>query len=105
MLKLGRAQGVAIAAGLHSGLSVHEYAPKKIKMAIVGKGNASKEQVASMLQYLLQDFHIKEIDTYDASDALAIAYCHYLQRTKIQTSSSYSGWEAFRNKNPDRIIK
>lgn len=105
MLKLGRAQGVAIAAGLHYGIPVHEYAPKKIKMAIVGKGSASKEQVASMLQYLLQNFRLNDIDTYDASDALAIAYCHYLQRTQIQQAPSYSGWEAFLNKNPDRIIK
>lgn len=79
MLKLGRAQGVAIAAAIHHDVPIHEYAPMKIKLAITGQGAASKEQVAGMLQRLL---NIKDEDInpfMDATDALAAAYCHFMQ--------------------------
>lgn len=105
MLKLGRAQGVAIAAGLHNNVPVHEYAPRKVKMAIVGKGSASKEQVAGMLQYLLQNYHAEDITTYDASDALSIAYCHYIQSTSLKPDKSYSSWDAYLTQHPDKIVK
>jgi len=101
MLKLGRAQGVAIAACLHRDVPFVEYAPKKIKQSITGSGNASKEQVSSMLKSLLQ---IKEMPkNLDASDGLAVAVCHYFQRGTPQSSGkSYSGWESFLNQNPKR---
>ena len=102
MLKLGRAQGVAIAAALHRDLPMTEYAPKKIKQSITGNGNASKEQVAGMLQSLLK---IKEMPKYlDATDGLAAAVCHYFQGGTTVNSSSYSGWKSFITKNPDRKI-
>lgn len=104
MLKLGRAQGVAIAAALNKNIPVTEYSPKKIKQSITGNGNASKEQVAAMLQQMLK---IKEIHKYlDATDGLAAAVCHYFQNstsTGIE-SKSYSGWEAFIKKNPHRKL-
>lgn len=100
MLKLGRAQGVAMAAALHRNIPIFEYAPKKIKQAITGNGNASKEQVASMLQGLLRiDKMPKQLD---ASDGLAAAVCHYFQRSPIATGKSYTGWKAFLSDNPDR---
>jgi crossover junction endodeoxyribonuclease RuvC len=102
MLKLGRAQGVAIAAALHRDLPMTEYAPKKIKQSITGNGNASKEQVAGMLQSLLK---IKEMPKYlDATDGLAAAVCHYFQGDTAANSSNYSGWKSFVVKNPDRKI-
>ncbi len=102
MLKLGRAQGVAMAAGLSKGLPIFEYAPKKIKQSITGKGNASKEQVASMLLSIL---NIKEMPKYlDATDGLAAAVCHYFQRGKSDQEDSYSGWKSFLAKNPGRTI-
>ncbi|MGG9970473.1 crossover junction endodeoxyribonuclease RuvC [Ferruginibacter sp. SUN002] len=103
MLKLGRAQGVAIAAAMRHGLDVTEYSPKKIKQSITGNGNANKEQVLKMLQRLL---NFKEDPKYlDASDALAVAVCHYFQENALlggQTSKA-KGWEDFLKKNPDRI--
>ena len=103
MLKLGRAQGVAMAAGLAKDLPVFEYAPKKIKQSITGKGNASKEQVSSMLLSLL---NIKETPKYlDATDGLAAAVCHYFQKGKTNQEDSYSGWKSFITKNPGRAIK
>jgi crossover junction endodeoxyribonuclease RuvC len=101
MLKLGRAQGVAMAAGLYRDIPIFEYAPKKIKMAITGSGTASKEQVASMLKALLS---IKEMPKHlDASDGLAAAVCHYFQNGKTETSGkSYSGWDSFVKNNPGR---
>ncbi len=102
MLKLGRAQGVAMAAGLAKDLPIFEYAPKKIKQSITGKGNASKEQVSSMLLSLL---NIKEIPQYlDATDGLAAAVCHYFQKGKLHDQESYSGWKGFVSKNPGRTI-
>jgi crossover junction endodeoxyribonuclease RuvC len=103
MLKLGRAQGVAMAVGLSKGLPIFEYAPKKIKQSITGKGNASKEQVASMLLSILK---IKEMPKYlDATDGLAAAVCHYFQRGKSDQEDSYSGWKSFITKNPERTLK
>ena len=102
MLKLGRAQGVAMAVGLSKGIPIFEYSPKKIKQSITGKGNASKEQVASMLLRIL---NIKEVPKYlDATDGLAAAVCHYFQKGKPEQGESYSGWKSFVTKNPGRTI-
>ena len=101
MLKLGRAQGVAMAAGLSREIPISEYSPKKIKMAITGNGNASKEQVAKMLQNLSL---IKEIpQNLDATDGLAAAVCHFYNQGKPELSKTYTGWEAFVNQNPSKI--
>ena len=103
MLKLGRAQGVAIAAAIASGLDVCEYAPKKIKQSITGNGNADKEQVWKMLQQIL---YLKDssLKYYDASDALAVAVCHHFQgNTLIKTPKEKGGWKDFVRLNPDRI--
>jgi crossover junction endodeoxyribonuclease RuvC len=106
MLKLGRAQGVAIAAAIRHSVPIHEYAPMKIKMALTGNGSASKEQVAGMLQRLLK---IKDEDMnqfMDATDALAAAYCHYLQMGRPDTGAThYKGWKDFVKKNQDKIWK
>ena len=102
MLKLGRAQGVAIAAALSHSVPVFEYSPRKIKQSITGKGSASKEQVASMLQNLLQ---FDQLPHYlDATDGLAAAVCHYFQRGKATGSKTYSGWKSFIRENPERNI-
>ena len=101
MLKLGRAQGVAMAAGLSRQVTITEYSPKKIKMAITGNGNASKEQVAKMLQNLLE---IKELpDNLDATDGLAAAVCHFYNRGKANAEKSYSGWASFVRNNENRL--
>lgn len=103
MLKLGRAQGVAMAAGLSREVPITEYLPKKIKMAITGNGNASKEQVAKMLQSLLK---IKTLPkNLDSTDGLAAAVCHFYNSGKIETGKSYSGWEAFVKQNEKRVKK
>jgi len=103
MLKLGRAQGVAMAAGLYRSIPIYEYSPKKIKQSITGNGNASKEQVAAMLQRLL---NFTELPKHlDATDGLAAAVCHYFQRDASSESQSFSGWAGFVSKNPDKIIK
>ena len=102
MLKLGRAQGVAIAAALSRSVPVFEYSPRKIKQSITGKGSASKEQVASMLQNLLQ---FDQLPHYlDATDGLAAAVCHYFQRSKTSGMKTYTGWKAFIQENPGRNI-
>jgi crossover junction endodeoxyribonuclease RuvC len=102
MLKLGRAQGVAIAAALSRSIPVFEYSPRKIKQSITGKGGASKEQVASMLQHL---FSIKEMpDSLDATDGLAAAVCHFYQRGRTEEKKSYSGWKSFLAENPGRKV-
>ena len=105
MLKLGRAQGVAIAAAIHHGVPIHEYAPMKIKMALTGNGSASKEQVAGMLQRLLKlkEEHMSKF--MDATDALGAAYCHYLQIGRPESDVKYHGWKDFVNKNQDKISK
>lgn len=101
MLKLCRAQGVAMAAGLSREISITEYSPKKIKMAITGNGNASKEQVAKMLQSLLS---IKELPkNLDSTDGLAAAVCHFYNSNNIISGNKYSGWESFVKKNPTRL--
>jgi crossover junction endodeoxyribonuclease RuvC len=100
MLKLGRAQGVAIAAALSRQLPIFEYSPRKIKQSITGSGNASKEQVAAMLGSLID---LKENFSHlDASDALGVALCHYFQRAGVTGKKNYSGWESFLNSNPHR---
>lgn len=105
MLKLGRAQGVAMAAGLLREIPITEYFPKKVKMSITGNGNASKEQVAGMLKTLL---NLKDFPTryLDASDGLALAVCHFLNSrapSSANTSKSYSGWDSFVKNNPKRV--
>ena len=103
MLKLGRAQGVAMAAGLSREIPITEYSPKKIKMAITGNGNASKEQVAKMLQSMLQ---LKELPkNLDSTDGLAAAVCHFYNAGRIDIRKSYTGWAAFVKNNQDRIKK
>lgn len=106
MLKLGRAQGVAIAAAISRQVSITEYAPTKIKMAITGNGNASKEQVADMLRRILH-LDAKEMgDFLDATDALAAAYCHHLQMGRPDTGArKYSSWKDFAQKNAARVSK
>lgn len=103
MLKLGRAQGVAMAAALSRDIPITEYAPLKIKMAITGNGQASKEQVADMLQRMLK-LSAEEMPVFmDATDGLAAAYCHFLQMGRPTTEKGYSGWKDFISKNPERI--
>jgi crossover junction endodeoxyribonuclease RuvC len=103
MLKLGRAQGVAIAAAIKRDIPIHEYAPLKIKMAITGQGQASKEQVAGMLKRLLKLEDSEMPKFMDATDALGAAYCHFMQMGAPTTDKSYHGWKDFINKNKDRI--
>ncbi len=101
MLKLGRAQGAAIAAALSRSLPIFEYAPRKIKMSITGRGAASKEQVASMLMRILKFSKIEV--KLDATDGLAVALCHFYQSEVPQSDKSYNSWKDFMNKNPKRI--
>lgn len=103
MLKLGRAQGVAMAAGLHKDIPIFEYSPKKIKQSITGNGNASKEQVAAMLSNIVE--FIEPPEYLDATDGLAAAVCHYFQGSGIKKNTSYSGWKSFLQNNPDRLKK
>ena len=103
VLKLGRAQGVAIAAAIHRDIPIHEYAPMKIKMALTGNGSASKEQVAGMLKRLL---NIGEQDMprfMDATDALAAAYCHFMQQGVPSSDKHYGSWKDFVTRNKDRV--
>ncbi len=101
MLKLGRAQGVAIAAALEREIPITEYAPKKIKVAITGSGEASKEQLALMLQKILK---MKELpQSLDETDALAIALCHFYQSSQKLSGKTSGNWNDFIKKNPDRI--
>lgn len=105
MLKLGRAQGVAMAAALSRTLPIFEYSPRKIKQSITGQGNASKEQVAKMLQNI---FGIEETPEYlDATDGLAAAVCHSYQGASGGTETrkkKYTGWKAFLGDNPERAV-
>lgn len=102
MLKLGRAQGVAIAAAMYRSVPIIEYAPRKIKMSITGEGAASKEQVAGIIMRLLK---ITELPTnLDATDALAAAVCHFFQRKPGISEKSVSSWKEFISKNPDKVI-
>ncbi len=99
MLKLGRAQGVAMSAALYREVPITEYAPKKVKQSVTGNGNASKEQVAKML---MQIFSIKEMPKLlDASDALAVAVCHHYQNGALKSKAK--SWEAFLKDNPQKL--
>lgn len=104
MLKLGRAQGISMAAALNRNLPVFEYSPRKVKQSITGKGTASKEQVAIMLQRILS---IESLPHFlDATDALAVALCHYFQNRvsgKAQPEKKYSSWETFITNNPGKV--
>lgn len=104
MLKLGRAQGVAIAAALSRNVPIFEYSPKKIKMSITGNGNASKEQVAAMLQQLLS---FKDLPKFlDATDGLAAAVCHHFQNNdSVGAGKKYGSWKSFLTENPERQKK
>lgn len=99
MLKLGRAQGVAMAAALHHDIPINEYAPLKVKQAVTGKGKASKEQVAGMIMRLLNITELPKL--LDATDALAVALCHHFQGGV--TTSKTKSWKAFMSENPDRV--
>lgn len=103
MLKLGRAQGVAMAAGLSREIPITEYSPKKIKMAITGNGNASKEQVAKMLQNILTLNELPK--NLDSTDGLAAAVCHFYNNGKLESGKTYSGWSDFIKINENRIKK
>ncbi len=103
MLKLGRAQGVAIAAAMQAGISVTEYSPRKIKQSITGNGNADKLQVMKMLQTILK--FTEELKSFDASDALAVALCHHYQEINplLAETGGKNGWKNFVAKNPGRV--
>jgi len=101
MLKLGRAQGVAIAAALSRDIPIFEYAPRKIKMSITGQGSASKEQVADILSRIL---HFKEIPkNLDATDGVAAAVCHFFQAKPDGIKAGFTNWNDFLKKNPGRL--
>lgn len=111
MLKLGRAQGVAIAAAMMNGLRAEEYAPRKVKQSITGKGNATKEQVWQMLKHILK--FDEDPRFMDATDAVAVALCHHFQLkmptpkkvgpTRISASKKRDNWEKFLAENPNRL--
>ena len=101
MLKLGRAQGVAMAAGLVREIPIQEYSPKKIKMSITGNGNASKEQVAKMLQSLLKIEKLPK--NLDSTDGLAAAVCHFYNSQNSFGEKKYSGWASFVKNNQQKI--
>jgi crossover junction endodeoxyribonuclease RuvC len=103
MLKLGRAQGVAIAAAISRDVPIHEYAPLKIKMAITGNGSASKQQVADMLRRMLNISPDEMPRFMDATDALGAAFCHFLQRGNPVREVKYSSWADFARKNSDKV--
>lgn len=103
MLKLGRAQGVAMAAALEKEVPIFEYAPLKIKMSITGNGNASKEQVAGMLQRILKIPQESMLPQLDATDGLAAALCHHLQSKNPVMEKKYNSWKDFIAKNPDKV--
>lgn len=103
MLKLGRAQGVAMAAALARDIPITEYSPKKVKQSVTGNGNASKEQVAAMLQTLLKIEELPKL--LDATDALAVALCHHFHEGRVQTRGRNEGWKSFIEENPDRLKK
>ena len=103
MLKLGRVQGMVMSLAFSKSIPIAEYEPKKIKMAITGNGNASKEQVAKMLQQLLG---LKELPkNLDSTDGLAAAVCHFFNSGKVIGAKSYSGWDAFVKQNEERVKK
>lgn len=102
MLKLGRAQGVAMAAGITRGVDITEYSPRKIKQSVTGNGNAAKEQVAAMLKQILN----VDLSNYplDATDALGAAVCHYYQsQSRLSSGKRYNNWSSFLKDNPGRV--
>lgn len=104
MLKLGRAQGISMAAALHHNLPVFEYSPRKVKQSITGKGSSSKEQVATMLQQILSLNTLPK--KLDATDALAVAICHFFQNrvgASSQPAKKFSSWQSFASENPDKV--
>lgn len=102
MLKLGRAQGVSMAAALNRNIPIFEYSPRRVKQSITGNGNASKEQVAAMVQTLLK--LDKNHSKFDATDAVAIAICHYfMYKPGMPTTENYGNWKSFISKNPDKL--
>lgn len=101
MLKLGRAQGVAMAAALYRGIPISEYSPRKVKQSITGNGAASKEQVAGMLKNILKLDEVSK--SLDATDGLAVAICHHFQSSRNGLTAGKSNWESFISKNPDRV--
>jgi crossover junction endodeoxyribonuclease RuvC len=103
MLKLGRAQGVAMAAALSKEIPITEYSPKKVKQSVTGNGNASKEQVAAMLQTLLGITELPKL--LDATDALAVALCHHFHEGRVQSRGRNEGWKSFIEGNPERVKK
>lgn len=104
MLKLGRAQGVAIAAAISRDVPIHEYAPLKIKQAITGNGQASKEQVAAMLQRMLHISNENMLPFFDATDALGAAYCHFLQSGQPEHNANVAhSWASFVKQNANRV--
>lgn len=104
MLKLGRAQGVAMSAAIHNNIPIVEYLPKVVKKSVVGNGNAAKEQVAAMLGHILG--RPIEPSYYDASDALALAVCHFYQTSNMLSKGKKSDtWKAFMQDNPKRVVK
>jgi len=105
MLKLGRAQGAAMTAALNRDIPIFEYAPLKVKMAITGNGRASKEQVAGILQHILHISNENMLPQLDATDGLAVAFCHYLQTNRPSLQKSYSGWKDYIAKHPDKLRK
>lgn len=105
MLKLGRAQGVAMAAALERDIPIFEYAPLKIKMSITGNGKAAKEQVAGMLQRILHIPDTSMLPQLDASDGLAAALCHFYQSSNPVADKKYTGWKDFIAKNPGKVKK
>ncbi|MBB3188364.1 crossover junction endodeoxyribonuclease RuvC [Microbacter margulisiae] len=105
MLKLGRGQGVAMAAALYRNLPITEYAPLKIKMSITGNGNAAKEQVADMLRRILQIPPENMLERLDATDGLAAALCHFYQTNRVQGEAPFSNWKDYIAKNKDKLIQ
>ena len=103
MLKLGRAQGTAISAALSRDIPIFEYAPLKIKMSITGNGQASKEQVAGMLQRILHISQDNMLPQLDATDGLAAAYCHFLQLNTPFQEAEFKSWKDYINKNEEKV--
>lgn len=105
MLKLGRAQGVAMAAALSRDIPIFEYAPLAVKQAVTGNGSASKEQVANMLHHILKIEPEKMPSVLDATDALGVALAHFYESGKPQIAKGPNNWAQFIKQNPDRVVR
>ena len=105
MLKLGRAQGVAMAAALSRDVPIAEYPPTSIKQSVTGRGGATKEQVAEMLRHILKIPQEQMTHLLDATDALAAALTHFYESNKPQVARGPKSWAAFLAANPDRVVK